>query len=75
MAVIADMQSPHLWRLWNSTYAYGSDAAEEGFILRTEGGWSLHRRGGQAGPKCVYPTLEDAMRAAGVSRRPRHQRA
>jgi hypothetical protein len=68
MALVAEMQSPHLWRLWNTGYGYGSDAADEGFILRTEDGWALHRRGGRAPLQCVYATLDDAMSAAGISR-------
>jgi hypothetical protein len=71
MALVADMQSPHLWRLWNTTYGYGSDAGDEGFVLRTEHGWALHRRGGQARLPSVFPTLEDALRSAGASRGPR----
>lgn len=69
MMLVADMRSPHLWHLWNSAYAAGSDAADEGFIVRTDDGWALHRRGTPPVAVSTYPTLDDAFEAAGVRRR------
>lgn len=69
MTLVADMRSPHLWHLWNSEYAYGTDASNEGFIVRTEHGWALHRRGTRTRGQGVYQTLDDAFEAAGVKRR------
>jgi hypothetical protein len=69
MTLMADMRSPRLWHLWNTSYRYGSDASDEGFILRTEQGWALHQRGGRAPLRDTYPTLDDALNAAGVEQR------
>lgn len=74
MSLVADMRSPHLWQLWNSEYSYGSDAANEGFVVRTEHGWALHRRGIRSHAQNVYQSLDDALHAAGVVRRTRHER-
>ena len=68
MTLAADMRSPHLWHLWNTQYRYGTDAADEGFVLRTENGWALHKRGRTGRLQGTYPTLQDALTAAGVSR-------
>lgn len=69
MTLVADMRSPHLWHLWSSEYAYGSDAAHEGFAVRTVDGWALHRRAIPPVAASIHPTLDDAFEAAGVQRR------
>jgi hypothetical protein len=74
MSLVADMRSPRLWQLWNSEYRYGSDAADEGFVVRTEHGWALHRRGIRPQAQSVYDSLDEAFSAAGVERRTREAR-
>lgn len=70
MSIVAEGRNRRLWHLWNTAYlGSGADASDEGFILQTEQGWTLHAGGSAGRLRGTYATLDEAMRAAGVVRR------